>query len=309
VNVLVTGAEGFAGRRLVEALGAAGHEVTAAVRPGLTPPPGVKSLPLELGDADSVRALARAGAWDRVAHLAAVASGADAMKDPGLAWTVNAAGTARLLSALAECKAAGEADPIVLLVSTGEVYRRGEKPHAETDPVQPCSPYAASKLAAEIAAGEIAARTGLMVSVARSFPHTGPGQDTRFVLPAFAQRLKAAKRAKARVIKVGNLEPVRDVLDVRDVVRAYVALLELPKRAMGIYNVASGTGHSMQALLEQLAAVVGVDVIPEADPALMRASDLPHLVGDATKLKSITGWAPRIALETTLKDLVDAQAN
>ena len=144
----------------------------------------------------------------------------------------------------------------------------------------------------------------------RPFPHTGPGQDQRFALPAFAQRLKVAKQSGARVIKVGNLDPVRDLLDVRDVARAYVALLERGAEGPGaIYNVASGRGWSMRELLQQLAAVIGVNVVPEADPALMRPVDLPYLVGNAGKLARWTRWEPRIPLETTLTDLVHAQAD
>ncbi|MEK7668423.1 MAG: GDP-mannose 4,6-dehydratase [Gemmatimonadota bacterium] len=315
-SVLVTGADGFVGRWLLRALLAAGHDVIGAVQPG---PPrvdglnevertSVEWLPLELGDVHSVRQLV-AHPCDAVVHLAAVASGGDALQDPGHAWAVNAAGTARLLGEYGRRRAAGEGDPRVLVVSTSEVYGRGAtRPLAETDPTVPCSPYAASKLGAELAASEIRERTGLRVIVARSFPHTGPGQDERFVVPAFARRLRGARLAGARAVKVGNLEPVRDLLDVRDVASAYLALL-----ARGVpgevYNVASGEGHSLEALFARLAAIVGVDAIPEPDSELVRPADIPYLVGDAGKLRAATGWAPTIPLERTLRDLVDAQAD
>jgi len=107
----------------------------------------VRWLPLELTDAASVRASVEQ-AYDAVVHLAAVASTRDAERDPGYAWTVNAAGSARLAHALGEVRHAGRADPVVLLVSTSEVYGRGEgRPRRETDPAAPVSPYAASKLA------------------------------------------------------------------------------------------------------------------------------------------------------------------
>jgi len=308
VRVLVTGADGFVGRRLVDALCGAGHAVTAAVRPGGASPKGLPALPLELRDADSVRRAA-AAPYDAVAHLAAVASVADALADPGAAWDVNAGGTARLLAELGQRRRSGDADPVVLLVSTAEVYDAAvRRPLVETDPLRPRSPYAASKRGAELAAEETAARTGLKVVIARAFPHTGPGQDERFAAPAFARRLRVAKAAGARVVKVGNLEPVRDLLDVRDVAAAYVALLERGV-AGEAYNIASGSGVSMGELLRRLAAVVGVDVIPEADAALLRPVDVPYLVGDASKLRRATGWGPRIALEQTLTDLVHAQAN
>jgi len=318
VKVLVTGADGFVGRWLIRRLLDDGREVYGAVRPaepqrddGLTTVErgAVRWLPLELTDNDSVRRCADAP-YDAVVHLAAVASGADALRDPGFAWTVNAAGTARLAHILAEARRMDRADPVVLVVSTGEVYGRGEghAPRRETDPVAPCSPYAASKVGAEAAALEAWRRGGLRVVVARAFAHTGPGQDPRFVVPAFAQRLRFAKRIGAPVVKVGNLEPVRDLLHVQDVVDAYVRLLAKGD-AGEVYNVASGDGISLADLLFRMADLLGIRAIPEADPDLMRPADIPHLVGDAAKLRAATGWSPRRSLDETLRDVLDAQTD
>jgi GDP-4-dehydro-6-deoxy-D-mannose reductase len=316
MTVLVTGADGFVGRWLLRALLAAGHQVVGAVQPGPPRDDGLSDaeraavlwVPLELGDLRSVQQVA-ARPFDAVVHLAAVASGGDALQDPGVAWAVNAAGTARLLGEFGRRRRAGETDPLVLLVSTAEVYGAGDgRPLVETDPVAPRSPYAASKIGAELAALETRVRTGLRAVIARAFPHTGPGQDERFVAPAFARRLRGARLAGARVVKVGSLEPVRDFLDVRDVAAAYVALLA--RGASGeVYNVASGKGTSLQELFDRLAAIVGVRAIPEPDPEFMRPADIPVLVGDAAKLRAATGWAPRLPLEQTLRDLVDAQAD
>lgn len=319
MKVLVTGADGFVGRWLVRRLLDDGREVYAAVRPvrggahaddGLTPEEraAVRWLPLELLDADSVRKCVDLP-YDAVVHLAAVASGTTAARDPGYAWAVNAAGTARLAAVLAEAKRARRGDAVLLYVSTGEVY--GVGPHAprrETDPPAPCSPYAASKLGGEEAVLEAWRRVGLRVVVARAFAHTGPGQDVRFVVPAFAQRLRFARRIGAPVVKVGNLEPVREFLHVKDVVDAYARLL-VKGEPGEIYNVASGRGLSLDALLFKMAELAGVRPIPEVDPDLVRPADIPHLVGDAAKLRQATGWAPRIPLEQTLEDVLHAQAD
>jgi GDP-4-dehydro-6-deoxy-D-mannose reductase len=316
MTVLVTGADGFVGRWVLRALVAAGHQVVGAVQPGPPREDGLSDaeraavlwIPLELGDLRSVQQLA-ARPYDAVIHLAAIASGGDALRDPGVAWAVNAAGTARLLGEFGRRRRAGEADPVVLVVSTAEVYGTGNgRPLVETDPVSPRSPYAASKAGAELAALETRARTGLRVLIARAFPHTGPGQDERFVAPAFARRLRGARLAGARVVKVGNLEPVRDFLDVRDVAAAYTALIARGTSGE-VYNVASGQGVSLQELFDRLAAIVGVKAIPEPDPEFMRPADIPVLVGESAKLRSATGWAPRIPLDQTLRDLVDAQAD
>jgi len=196
----------------------------------------------------------------------------------------------------------------VLLVSSAEVYGPSLQPLRETDPVKPRSPYAASKAGAELAAQETALRTGLRVVTARPFPHTGPGQDERFAIPSFARRLRLAQQLKTRVVTVGNLDVTRDMLDVRDVASAYLALLErgVPGE---VYNVSSGTGQPLRAVFDKLAAIVGVNAIPETDAAYVRPADLQCLIGDSSKLRSATGWAPSIPFDRTLRDLVDAQAD
>lgn len=311
MKVLVTGAAGFVGRSLLPRLGEVGHTVIGTCLPGESPPvrDGVRWVPLDLRQADSVRA-AIGERPDAVVHLAAIASGAEARKDPGLAWEVNAGGTARLAEALGAIRARGEGDPLLLLVSTAEVYGASAEPRLRTeqDPVLPVSPYAASKAGAELAAQETARRTGLRVIVARAFPHTGPGQTDRYAVAAFARRLRTARRLGAATVKTGNLEPVRDFVDVRDVVEAYLALLAsgVPGE---IYNVASGTGYSLREVFTRLAVIIGAEAVPVPDPELMRAADLPHLVGDASRLRQATGWTPRFPFEQTLRDLVDAQTD
>ena len=317
MKVLVTGADGFAGSWLVKRLLRDGHAVTGTVR-GVDDQRGARFtdaergavcwVSLELTDGESVRA-ATQPAYDAVVHLAAIASTAEANRDPGTAWSVNAAGTARLCHALGEARRAGRSDPLVLLVSTSEVYGRGdERPRRETDVPAPVSPYAASKLGAETAGLETWRRSGLRVVVARPFAHTGPGQPTSFVVPAFAERLRIASRIGAPVVKVGNLEPVREFLHVKDVVDAYARLLASGQPGE-TYNIATGRGIALEQLLSMLGDLMGVRPIAEADPELMRPTDIPYLVGDAAKLRLATGWKPRMSLEDTLKDVVDAQAD
>lgn len=317
MRVLVTGADGFVGRHLVEQLVEAGHEVCAGCRPGGEPaqswltPRALKQvtlLPLEISDSESVRAALRPP-LDAIIHLAAVASGSEARQDPGRAWVVNAAGTARLVHSALLLRDRAGVDPLVLVVSSAEVYGHGPaKPRVETDPLSPQSPYAASKVGSEVAALEAWRRASLRVVIARPFPHTGTGQSQLYVIPAFLQRLRAAREAKATQVPTGNLDPVRDLLDVRDVARAYIELLVsgAPGEA---YNVARGEGVTLRELFRRLADLAGVNVEPVPDAALMRSGDIQYLVGDASKLNRATGWSPRITLEQTLREMVDAQAH
>jgi len=317
VRILVTGADGFVGSSLVPRLRRDRHDIIAAVRPTQplfaegAPPPwdgDVTTVPFEILDDRSVEAVLAPG-YDAVVHLAAVASGGDARRDPADAWAINAGGTARLAEQLGRQKAMGDGDPLLLLASTAEVYGAGPaQPRLESDAVEPCSQYAASKLAAETAALEANRRTGLRVAVVRAFPHTGSGQDLRFVVPAFARRLLEAKRNGHRAVKVGNLTPVREFMHVSDVVEAYVALLA-SGHAGEIYNVASGRPVKLSELFRMLADVVGHPAEPEEDPDLVRPADIPYLVGDASKLSEAVGWQPTVPLEDTLAEVVNAQAH
>lgn len=316
MKTLVTGADGFVGRWLVARLVELGHSVVEAngerrkANEEQAKGEGrrANAIHLNLLDEESVRAAAAIDA-DWVVHLAGVSSVSASLADPVGAWNVNALGTVRLVNAIAARRAGTGADPVVLAVSSAEVYGPGRgEPRVESDPLAPVTPYATSKAAAELGALEVARRTGLRVIVVRPFPHTGPGQTPRFVVPGFIERIRLAKRTAAPVVNTGNLEPVRDLLDVRDVVEAYLALLERGT-AGEVYNVARGEGIRLEDLFYRIADLARCRVIPERDASLARATDIPHLVGNADKLRAATEWSPRWTLDQTLQSMLDAEAH
>ncbi len=317
MNVLVTGADGFVGSWLTRRLLDEGHAVTGTYRPEddhraeRYDPALLDRLswrPLELSDAASVRDVSEAP-WDAVAHLAAVSWVSLADRDPGRAWNENAGGTARLLRALGDMRRAGGADPLVLIVSSLEVYGLGGPAlRRETDPPAPISAYAASKVGAEVVAAQEARRAGLRLIVVRPSPHSGRGQGEMGFIPRYASRVLVARKVRAPAIPTGLLDGVRDFLHVADVVDAYTRLL-VGGQAGETYNVSSGEAVVLKDVVLRLCVLAGWQPILEVDSADVRPDTVPHLVGDGSKLRAATGWRPRHSLDDVLRDVLDAQAN
>ena len=282
--ILVTGAQGFVGGHLLAQLGSDAHPLEADVT-----------------DATALARELKAATPRAVVHLAALSSVGDSWRDAGETWRVNAVGTVNVLEAARaeapECR--------VLVASTGEVYGRAERvPTPEDEPLQPISPYAASKAAAEVAC-EQARRAGVDVVVARAFQHEGPGRDERFAVGSWAAQIARAEEAGGGTVRVGDLSAKRDIVDVRDVCRAYELLLASSVPA-DTYNVAGGRTVEMGEVLELLVGLAEAPIEVEPDPARSRPSDLPVVCGDASRLRAATGWEPMIPLEQTLADTLDA---
>jgi GDP-4-dehydro-6-deoxy-D-mannose reductase len=212
----------------------------------------------------------------------------------------NVLGTHRLFDAL---RRAGVASRIVV-TGSALVYGRSDAPLVEDSPLAPGSPYAVSKLAQEQLALRALQEDGLDVIVTRPFNHTGPRQKPSFMAPSVARQIALIERGRLEpVLRVGNTETVRDLSDVRDVVRAYVEVMRAGTSGV-IYNVASGVGRTVREILEALVSRSSVPVRIETDPARLRSNDTPVLVGDASRLRQATGWSPRIPFDQTLDDLI-----
>ena len=178
-------------------------------------------------------------------------------------------------------------------------------PIREEAPLRPASPYAVSKVAQGALALLYGPAGGMRVVLTRTFHHTGPGRGEAFAESSFARQIAEIEAGlRPPVLKVGNLEAVRDFADVRDVVRAYWMLLEKGD-AGAAYNVCSGKGRRIRDLLDLLLAASSARVEVRVDPDRLRPSDVPAQVGDPSRLRAATGWEPRIPLERTLLDLLD----
>lgn len=293
MHALITGAGGFVGRHLAAHLKSCGDTVVGTDRATGGP---------DILDPEAIATVMRSAEPEIVYHLAGQADVAASWTDPVATLRSNAEGTLNVLVAAAEAGV-----DRVIAVTSAEVYGNvgpGDLPITELTPLNPASPYAASKAAAEMIAIQWANK-GLGVVRARAFNHLGPGQSERFVAAAIAARIVRAGNAGVDSISVGNLDARRDFTDVRDVVRAYRCLATdgLPGQA---YNVCSGVDRSIAELVQLILECTGrsIELIP--DPELQRPSDLPVLRGDPSKIHEATRWSPQIPLETTIEDIVNA---
>ena len=254
-----------------------------------------------MSDSAGIEAAARSARPDAVVHLAGQSSAAASFREPEEIFRQNLGGALGLLEGLRRAGAA----PRTLQVSSSEVYgpQTSAAPVKEDAPLRIASPYGASKLAAETVGETYARLFGMPVIRVRPFSHTGPGQDARFALSSFALQIaEAERRGGAGTLEVGNLEVVRDYLDVRDVVAAYRTLLE--QAAPGeVYNIASGEGSKMSDLLAHLMSRARVPLTARTDPSRLRAGDLNFMVGDAGRLRAL-GWSPRHGVRDALDALL-----
>jgi len=299
--VLVTGAAGFAGSHLLEQL-AGSVDLVGWSRSD--PPPQLAPLArwqrvdiLNSGQVYDALELMRPRA---IFHCAGLPHVAESWNDTAGPLAANVLGTHRILDAVDRlgyrCR--------ILVTGSAQVYAASNEPITEDGAIAPSSPYALSKLAQE----QLALRSGteqMEVIVARPFNHTGPRQKPSFLAPGVARQIALIERgALEPVLKVGNLDPRRDLIDVRDAVRAYAALMN--HGAPGtVYNVASGIPRPVRTIVEALVARARVPIRIEQDPSRFRPNDVPVLVGNAGRLKDATGWRPEIPFERMIGDLLD----
>lgn len=302
MNVLVTGAGGFVGRHVVADLAAAGHAPIAFDRPGVPLPLPAASCSGDMLDRAAMARAVRELKPDGCIHLAGAAFVPMGWTDPDAVFSANLLGAIRVMEAF-RLHAAGAR---LLLVTSAEVYGRAGPAGRldEESPLQPDNLYALSKQAADSAARMYAAHYGMNIVVARPGNHIGPGQSPNFVASAFAEQVAAIALGRAEpVVRVGNLDSLRDFLDVRDVARAYRLLLERGRPGQA-YNISSGKLVRVGDLLDGLCRLAGVRPRIEVDPARFRPADEPRPL-DSGRIRRELGWEPSVPLDETLRAILD----
>jgi GDP-4-dehydro-6-deoxy-D-mannose reductase len=330
VEIFVTGITGFAGGYLAEALLAAGASQLVGLSRRPCWPPHWQHLsshvPLEtadLCDGPALEALLRKHRPQRIYHLAGYAHAGRSLHEPDAAWSGNLTATRTLYDAIQRWGGR----PRILYVGSGLVYgesgMRGEgygppgpsplAPHPsprtpaydEQCPLRPATPYATSKAAADLLSYQYTQFPGLDIVRVRPFNHIGPRQSPQYAVAHFAQQIAAIERgAQAPLLETGNLRPLRDLTDVRDMAHAYILLMERGQTGE-VYNAANGTVHSMQDVLDRMLACARVQIEVRQKEQLMRASETLAVRGDAAKLRRELGWSPRYNLDQTLADTLD----
>ncbi len=305
-RALITGASGFAGRHLARRLASSGawEVIGLSARPHTPGPELHHHLACDLLNSDLTRRTLAHWRPDVIFHLAAASYVPRSFADPAGTLVNNAVGQINLL----EGARLLDPMPTVLVVSSSDVYglvHPEELPVTEAQPFRPISPYGVSKVAQDMLGLQYHLSYRMPIVRVRPFSHIGPEQSDRFAIASFARQIAEAEAGLAPpVLLVGNLDVERDLLDVRDVVRAYemVARSDLAGR---VFNIASGRSWRLREIVERLRGLAAVPIEVRQDPARLRPADIAVLRGDATALREAIGWAPEIPLEQTLADTLD----
>jgi len=308
MRILITGAGGFVGTHLIKELQKNPEgEIFAAVYKSTS---DIASLVEadhisegDLTDYAFAQKLIQTTKPDVIYHLAALsvvhnsAEHATSVINSNTTISYNLLEATRLYTPKARFMAICSAN-VYGLVAPSEI------PIKESSPFRPLNPYAVSKIAQEMLALQYHLAHGLNVVILRPFNHTGVGQTTDFVIPAFAKQFVKIEQGATSVIEVGNLETTRDFTDVSDMVRAYVLASE--KCVSGVaYNIGSGRGYTIREILNIFQKITGKTVEIKVNQSLMRKSDVPILIADASKFRKVTGWEPKVSLETTISDILN----
>jgi len=313
LRVLITGATGFVGFHLIKLIDSPDYTIYGTAFPEKVEKEEegksrVNIFHLDIRSERDVFQAVKKSRPDWVIHLAAVSNVKHSWDKREETLETNLMGTFYFLEALR--KLAPQAK--VLFVSSSDVYGvLTPKPEVlrEEDPLQAVNPYAFTKISGEILSRFYARIEKMEVVIARSFPHTGPGQSPAFVCSDWAYQIARIEKGLAEpIIRIGNCKVKRDFTDVRDVTRAYVLLLQKGKSGE-VYNVCSGQAVLLRDILDLLLSFSREKIRVEVDRQKLRKADIPLLVGSNQKIREGTSWQPKISLKQSLSDLLEYWRN
>jgi GDP-4-dehydro-6-deoxy-D-mannose reductase len=309
-KAFITGIAGFVGSHLAELLLKRGFTVYGLLRSRSSRnhiDPIINKLHLEdadILDSHSIYTTISRIKPDYIFHLAAQSFVPTSWVSPSITLEVNIVGSANLFEAVRMANI----DPVIQIACSSEEYglvKPKEIPIKETNPLRPLSPYAVSKVAMDYLGYQYYQSYKVRIVRTRGFNHTGPRRGDTFAESNFAKQIALIEKGKQEpVIHVGNLDASRDYTDVRDMVRAYVLAVE--KCDPGeVYNICSGSTIKISEMLKTLLSMTKTKVDIRQDPARMRPSDVPVLLGDNSKFVRKTGWKTDIPFKNTLEDLLN----
>lgn len=311
MKTLIIGAEGFVGPWLAAQLNAEGYQVACTClldKDLVRIDSRFERYTLDITEFEDVVRVLNVVAPDVVFHLAAQSSAALSWMRPQLTMQVNIIGALNVLEGIR----ASERNTRLILIGSSEEYGAvspDEVPINERQALRPGNPYAVSKITQGMLGVLYAESYGLDIVLVRAFNHIGPGQSDQFAISAFARRIATIERGGIdAVLKVGNLDAIRDFTDVRDIVRAYVMLARDGRRGE-TYNIGSGTGRSVGDVLQMLIHLSSEKISIVTDPEKLRPLDISVSVCDNAKIRLDTRWMPQISIEQTLQDLLDEWRN
>jgi GDP-4-dehydro-6-deoxy-D-mannose reductase len=299
VTVLLIGASGFAGQHFAAAVRAADLELVTASTDG-----GGADLACDLLEPASVAKAVTEAQPKAIVNMAGQASVAASWKEPRQTLELNAIGVLNLL----EAAVARAPQSYLLCVSSADAYgtpEPDELPLTEETPLRPVSPYGSSKAAMETLVAQYTRSHGIRAGVVRAFNQIGPGQSSKFIASSLARQIAVAElRGEEQLeMTVGNVSAARDFTDIRDSAQAYVSMVE--NELTGTYNLCSGKALKIEELIDRMASQSRLTVEMKIDPALVRKSDPPLVVGSSHRLQEATGWQPRTPIAETVAAMID----
>jgi GDP-4-dehydro-6-deoxy-D-mannose reductase len=305
---LITGVSGFVGQHFLRYLDTVGgqFEVVGLDLFAAGYVPLRYSYRFESADilvADKIFKLVNDFQPDYLVHLAAMSSVRESLREPEKVLVNN---VCSLLGVLMPVQVVMKNRCRILVVGSSEVYAESNELLNEASPCLPKNPYAYSKFTGETVVKTYRERMDFDIVMTRSFMHTGPNQNDKFVVASFVKQLTDAKRQNKNCaeLKTGNIDIARDITDVRDVVRAYYLLLK-HGRGGEVYNVCSGKAVSLRAIIDIASGILNMPVSIITDPQRVRSDDAKIVVGNNEKIRNETGWQPEIILSQTLQDMID----